>query len=44
MKKDEINKITDYIFLKPQLQLPRADLAIIFGTRHKQPAEKASQL
>ena len=44
MKKDEIKKITDYIFLKQLSQLPKSDLVIIFGTRHKQSAKKAFQL
>ena len=42
MNQDEINKITEYIFInfKPQ----KADLAIVFGTRHKEPLLKIYEL
>ncbi len=43
MDKGEIKKITDYIFLKSNPQ--RADLALVFGTRHREEAiNKAFEL
>ncbi|MBU4204995.1 YdcF family protein [Patescibacteria group bacterium] len=42
MKKEEIKKITKYIFLDSQLR--KADLAIVFGTRHQEALKKVFQL
>lgn len=42
MNRDKINKITEYIFINSKPQ--RADLAIVFGTRHKAPLLKISEL
>ena len=42
MDKGEIKKITDYIFLKSNPQ--RADLALVFGTRHQEAVDKAFEL
>ena len=38
----EIKKITDYIFLKPNPQ--KADLALVFGTRHQDAIKKVFEL
>ncbi len=42
MEQKEIKKITDYIFLKSKPQ--KADLALVFGTRHKEAIEKVYEL
>lgn len=42
IEENKIKKITDYIFLESKPQ--KADLAIIFGTLHKEPLEKVFQL
>jgi len=42
MKQKEIKKITDYIFLKPSPQ--KADLALVFGTRHQEAINKVFEL
>lgn len=42
MNKDEIKKITDYIFLESCPQ--KADIAMIFGTRHHEPLDVAYKL
>lgn len=42
MHKEEIEKITDYIFLKSNPQ--KADLALVFGTRHSEAINKAYEL
>lgn len=42
MNKDEIKKITDYIFLESHPQ--KADIAMIFGTRHHEPMDAAYKL
>jgi uncharacterized SAM-binding protein YcdF (DUF218 family) len=42
MDKKEIKKITDYIFLESRLQ--KADLALVFGTRHQNAIDKAFEL
>ena len=39
MNQEEIKKITDYIFLESNPQ--KADLAIVFGTRHNEAIKKA---
>lgn len=39
---ERIKKITDYIFLKSSPQ--KADVALVFGTRHKEPLKKISKL
>jgi uncharacterized SAM-binding protein YcdF (DUF218 family) len=39
---EEINKITDYIFLKSNPQ--KADLALVFGTRHQDAVDKTFEL
>jgi uncharacterized SAM-binding protein YcdF (DUF218 family) len=42
MDQKEIKKITDYIFLKSKPQ--RADLALVFGTRHQEAIDKVFKL
>lgn len=42
MDQKEIKKITDYIFLKPNPQ--KADLALVFGTRHSEAINKVFEL
>ena len=42
MNKKEIQEITDYIFLEPRPE--KADLAIVFGTRHRQAVDKTFRL
>lgn len=42
MNKGEIKKITEYIFLKSNPQ--KADLALVFGTRHQEAVIKVSEL
>jgi len=42
MNKDNIRKITDYIFLESKPR--KADLAIVFGTRYSDPIEKVFEL
>lgn len=42
MKAEEINKITEYIFLKSNPQ--EADLALVFGTRHQEAIKKVYEL
>jgi len=42
MNQNEIKKITDYIFLKSNPQ--RADLALVFGTRHQEAINKVYEL
>lgn len=42
MDRKETNKITEYIFINSKPQ--RADLAIVFGSRHKEPLLKVLEL
>lgn len=42
MEREEIKKITNYIFLDSQLH--KTDLAIVFGTRHEEALKKVFQL
>ena len=42
MDQKEIKKITDYIFLKSKPQ--KADLALVFGTRHQEAINKVFEL
>ncbi len=42
MNQKEIKKITDYIFLKSSPQ--KADLALVFGTRHQEAINKVYEL
>lgn len=42
MDLEEIKKITEYIFLKSNPQ--KADLALVFGTRHKEAIDKVFEL
>lgn len=42
MDQEEIKKITDYIFLESKLQ--KADLALVFGTRHLEAINKVYEL
>ena len=42
MKQEEIKKITNYIFLKSLPQ--KADLALVFGTRHQEAIDKVYEL
>jgi len=42
MDEEEIQKITDYIFLKSNPQ--KADLALVFGTRHQEAVDKVYKL
>jgi len=42
MDQKEIKKITDYIFLKSANQ--KADLALVFGTRHQEAINKVFEL
>ncbi|MGB9598478.1 MAG: YdcF family protein [Minisyncoccales bacterium] len=42
MSPEEIKKITEYIFLKPNPQ--KADLALVFGTRHQEAINKVYEL
>jgi uncharacterized SAM-binding protein YcdF (DUF218 family) len=42
MNKEEIEKITNYIFLKSEPQ--KADLALVFGTRHQEAIYKVYEL
>ena len=38
----EIDAITEYIFMGPRLE--KADLIMVFGTRHKEATEMAGKL
>jgi len=42
MSREEIKKITDYIFLESKPQ--KADLALVFGTRHQEAINKVYEL
>ncbi len=42
MDKEEIKKITDYIFLESKPQ--KADLAFVFGTRHEEALKKVAEV
>ena len=42
MKQEEIQEITDYIFLKSNPQ--KADLALVFGNRHNEASKKVYEL